>query len=401
MKHRHLLLLSLVACGAWRLQAQQPADVEQSRRRLDEIRQERQALERQELRLQGQVNDVGATLRNLERQREATNQLVNIIEEQISGLGSQLDHSAAELTLAQDNLADRKAVLQRRLADIYRRGPLYTFQVLLSAESFGELLTRYKYLYLTSRQDRRLVDDVTSLTDNVQRERNTLLGVRSQLDQRKEERQAEVDHYAKLADQSQTRLAQLQTTSQQTKQKLTAAEKDEASITALLATLAKNERAAAAARAARPETVNAPGDAATISTSDIGKLDWPVDGKIIFNFGPDTLPEGGVVRWTGIGIKAAVGTPIKAVAAGKVVVVQRLSTYGLGVILQHGNGYFSLYWQLQSASVKVGQEVARDAVVGTMGGQNTPQGPHLYFEIRGSNQIALDPIAWLKRRSGD
>ncbi len=77
----------------------------------------------------------------------------------ISGLGSQLDHSSAELTLSQDNLADSKAKMQRRLADIYRRGPLYTFQVLLAAESFGDLLTRYKYLYLTSRQDRALVDE--------------------------------------------------------------------------------------------------------------------------------------------------------------------------------------------------------------------------------------------------
>jgi peptidoglycan hydrolase CwlO-like protein len=144
-------LFSLFLVGS--LGAQQ-SDLEQSKRRLDEIRQERLDLERQQARLQGQVSDVGAALRNIERQRDATNRLVNGIESQISGLTSLMDHSAAELTLAQDNLADRKAVLQRRLADIYRRGPLYTFQVLLAAESFGDLLTRYKYLYLTSRQDR-------------------------------------------------------------------------------------------------------------------------------------------------------------------------------------------------------------------------------------------------------
>ena len=78
----------------------------------------------------------------------------------------------------------------------------------------------------------------------------------------------------------------------------------------------------------------------------------------MINFGPDTLPQaegGGVIRWTGIGIKAPVGTPVKAVAAGKVVRVQRLSTYGLGVVVQHGNGYYSLYWQLQNASVQGGR----------------------------------------------
>lgn len=391
--------VSRLSAHVSRLSAQQP-DLEQSKRRLDEIRQERLQLERQQLRLQGQVSDVGAALRNLEKQRDATNQLVNVIEGQISGLGSQLDHSAAELTLSQDNLADRKAVLQRRLADIYRRGPLYTFQVLLAAESFGDLLTRYKYLFLTSRQDRTLVDDVTKLTNNVQHERDKLLGFRTELDQRKEERQAEIDHYNKLANDRQAQLVQLQRNAQLTRQKLTDAEKDEAAITNLLVTLNKNERAAAASRAARPETVNSAA-VGTLSTSDIGKLDWPVEGDIVINFGPDTLPQaegGGVIRWTGIGIKAPVGTPVKAVAAGKVVRVQRLSTYGLGVVVQHGNGYYSLYWQLQNTAVREGEQIARGATVGTVGGQNTARGPHLYFEIRGDNQIALDPIAWLKSR---
>ena len=375
----------------------QQNDVEQSKRRLDEIRQERLELERQQARLQGQVSDVGAALRNIERQRDATNRLVNGIEAQISGLTSLMDHSAAELTLAQDNLADRKAVLHRRLADIYRRGPLYTFQVLLAAESFGDLLTRYKYLFLTSRQDRSLVEDVTRLTRNVQKERDKLLGERTQLDEARQEREAEIDKYNRLADQRQQQLQQLQRTSQQSKQNLTAAERDEAAMTDLLVTLERNRRAADASRAARPETVNAPAGAG-LSTSDIGKLDWPVDGELAMRFGPDTLPTGGVIRWNGIGIKASVGTPVKAVAAGKVMRVQRLSTYGLGVVVQHGNGYYSLYWQLQSASVKEGQEIARGATVGTVGGQNTGPGPHLYFEIRGENGIALDPVAWLKAR---
>ncbi|MGH7524844.1 MAG: murein hydrolase activator EnvC family protein [Gemmatimonadales bacterium] len=347
------------------------------------------------------MSDVGATLRNLEKQRDATNRLVNEIESQISGLSSRLDHSTAELTLAQDNLMDRKAVLQRRLADIYKRGPLYTFQVLLTAESFGDLLTRYKYLFITSRQDRARVEEVTRLARRVQMERDTVLGVRTELDERKQERQSEIDHYNKLADDQQQQLVHLQRSAQLTRQKLTAAERDEATVTNLLATLTRNERAAAASRAARPETVNTPA-VGTLSTSDIGTLDWPVDGDIVINFGPDTLPQsegGGVIRWTGIGIKAPVGTPVRAVAAGKVVRVQRLSTYGLGVVLQHGNGYYSLYWQLQSATVHEGEQIARGATVGTVGGQNTAKGPHLYFEIRGDNQIALDPIAWLRSKN--
>ena len=161
--------------------AQVETEVEQSRRRLEEIRRERDRLQEQQQRLQGQVHDVNDELSNLERQRESTQRIVNEIERQIGGLASQLDRSSAEKILAEDNLAERRAVLERRLVDIYKRGPLYTFQALFAAESFGDLLSRYKYLYLTSRQDRALVEDVELLRNRVVSERNTILNVRNQL----------------------------------------------------------------------------------------------------------------------------------------------------------------------------------------------------------------------------
>src|SRR5215210_1696872 len=163
-----LLVLSTTS-----LAAQGTPDLEESRRRLEEIRGERDRLQRQRERLQGQVHDVNDELSNLERQRESTQRIVNEIERQIGGLASQLDRSSAELILAQDNLAERRAVLERRLIDIYKRGALYTYQALFAAESFGDLLSRYKYLYLTSRQDRALVTDVEQLRNRVVVERNT------------------------------------------------------------------------------------------------------------------------------------------------------------------------------------------------------------------------------------
>jgi septal ring factor EnvC (AmiA/AmiB activator) len=81
-----------------------------------------------------------------------------------------------------------------------------------------------------------------------------------------------------------------------------------------------------------------------------------------------------------------------------VALVQRLGTYGLTVVLEHGNGYFSLYMQLAAASVETGATVTRGQVIGTVGGDNSEYGSHLYFEIRGENQIALDPTDWLRRR---
>jgi septal ring factor EnvC (AmiA/AmiB activator) len=379
--------------AAARAQAQDTA-VENSRRRLQEIRRERDRLEEQQQRLQGQVHDVNDELSNLERQRESTQRIVGEIERQIGGLANQLDRSSAELILAEDNLAERRAVLERRLVEIYKRGPLYTFQALLAAESFGDLLSRYKYLYLTSRQDRALVTDVEQLRGRVAAERNTILDVRGQLDRSRQEREAEYAKYTDLAQARERRLAQLQRSARSTERQLATLQKDEARLNGLLAALERARREEAE-RGALRGAVEGPG---SITTASLGKLDWPVEGTIVYRFGRDTLPSGGVIRWNGIGIAAPVGTAVHAVEAGKVRLVGQFGTYGLTVVLEHGNGYYSVYSHLQAAAVKLGAAIVKGALLGTVGGENSDYGPHLHFEIRGDNQVALDPTTWLRKR---
>jgi septal ring factor EnvC (AmiA/AmiB activator) len=285
-----------------RAHAQANPDLEESRRRLEEIRAERDRLQRQRERLQGQVHDVNDELSNLERQRESTQRIVGEIERQIGGLASQLDRSSAELILAQDNLAERRAVLQRRLIDIYKRGPLHTFQVLLTAESFGDLLSRYKYLYLTSEQDRFLVQDVEKLRNRVVQQRNNILDVRGELDRRREEREAEFSRYTELASERAKKLQSLQRSARSTERRLTRLQKDESRLNGLLASLERSRRDELA-RGALRGTVATPG---SITTADLGKLDWPVEGAIVYQFGRDTLPSGGIIRWNGVGIAAPV-----------------------------------------------------------------------------------------------
>ena len=388
-----LLLHLALAVFAPPLHAQDTGEMERSRKRLEEIRRERDRLQQQQQRLQGQVHDVNDELHNLERQRESTQKIVDEIERQIGGLSGQLDRTSAELILAEDNLAERRAVLERRLVDIYKRGALYTFQALLAAESFGDLLSRYKYLYLTSRQDRALVGDVEKLRNRVVDQRDDLLDVRKQLDRTREEREAEYSKFSELVEARARRLAQLRRSARTTQQRLAELKKDEARLNDVLAALE---------RARRDEAARGPGGAApvpgSITTADIGRLDWPVEGAIVYRFGRDTLPSGGIIRWNGVGIAASTGTPVKAVESGKVRLVGQFGTYGLTVVLEHGNGYYSVYSHLQSAGVQLSAAVTRGQAIGSVGGENSDYGPHLHFEIRGENQVALNPVEWLRKR---
>lgn len=393
------LFLAVPAAGHAQAGSAANRELQESRRRLDEIKAERLRLERQQERLQGQVHDVADELDNLERQRESTNRIVDEIERQIGGLSNQLDRSSAELVLAQDNLAERRAVLERRLVDIYKRGPLYTFQVLLAAESFGDLLSRYKYLYLTSRQDRALFNDVERLRNRVGQQRGEIVRVKEQLDMSRVEREEELARVNQLASQRSRRLTTLQQSARATERRLAELERDAARLNNVLASLERARREDDARARANP---SAPATASrlpsSVTTASLGRLDWPVDGRIVYRFGRDTLPTGVVIRLNGVGIAAPVGTPVRAVESGRVSLAESFGTYGLMVVVEHGNGYYSIYSQLQSASVRKGMDVRKGQAIGAVGGANSDYGPHLHFEIRGENQRALDPADWLRRR---
>nr|MBA3522466.1 M23 family metallopeptidase [Gemmatimonadales bacterium] len=67
-------------------------------------------------------------------------------------------------------------------------------------------------------------------------------------------------------------------------------------------------------------------------------------------------------------------------------------------VLEHGNGYYSVYSHLASAGVSLASQVTKGQTIGAVGGANSDYGPHLHFEIRGENQVALNPTEWLRKR---
>jgi len=362
-----------------------------SQQRLLEIRRERERLQREMDRLRGRVHSLSSELTNIERQVEVSGRIVGELDVQVSALGTQIERITADLTVAEDALTEKRAVLNHRLAQITKRGPLFTAQVLLAAESFGDLLSRYKYLYLVSRQDRQLVRDVQALRDRVREQRDDLLNARSDLARRRDERAEENDRFRLLEQQRQQSLRESQAESRQVEQRLQQLARDEGRLNDIIVGLERRRRAAESARGA----VAAP---SRITTADIGQLEWPVSGEIIYRFGRQQLANNTTVSRRGIGIAATPGTPVRAIAAGTVRFAVPLGTYGRSVVVDHGGGFYTIYAQLSDVAVRQGQTVERGTVIGRTGGENSDEGPHLYFAIYGQDGQAVDPIAWLRRR---
>lgn len=365
------------------------ARLRQQQQELQQLRDERRSLERRMGDLQRSARSLAEEVANLDRQADATARLVGALEDQLVTMNAEVDSATGRLVRAEDELLGKRAVLQRRVVDIYKRGPLYSTEAMLSARSFGELVSRYKYLYEVARRDRSLVARVETLRDDIANQRGLLVRLKDDLERNRSEKASEQIRLRALEQQRAQRLTVVQRDATQTQRRLTQLARDEARLANLLATLEATRRRAERAPNAAPAAPS------TLRTADFGKLDWPVDGDILYRFGRVVNPNNTTTRWNGLGIGAAAGTPVKAVSAGEVVVSEQIGTYGLTIILQHGAGDYSVYGSLAGTSVRKGAIVQKGQTIGTVGAADPDLPPHLHFEIRPRGR-AVDPLEWLR-----
>ena len=142
----------------------------------------------------------------------------------------------------------------------------------------------------------------------------------------------------------------------------------------------------------------------SMSIADAGSLEWPLDGDLIYRFGQEQRPNGLVLNWNGVGIAGLPGSPVRAARNGLIVLAGPFEGYGPSVVLSHGDGFYSLYLYLEEIRVAEGRSIDMGHVIGTVGGSDTAQGPHIEFQVRapidGGVPEAQDPLEWLKPRAG-
>ena len=173
-------------------------------------------------------------------------------------------------------------------------------------------------------------------------------------------------------------------------------EKEEASIRATIAAAAAAAKAKAQAAAAAAAAAANPVKAAppAVSTGN-GTLRWPIRGAIDSPFGWRVHP----ITWdrryhTGIDIDGPYGLPVKAAKAGIVILAGVKGGFGNSVMIDHQNGWVTLYAHQQSLNVQLGQYVTTKTTIGWVGSSGNSTGPHLHFELR-VNGVPTDPMRYL------
>jgi septal ring factor EnvC (AmiA/AmiB activator) len=123
-----------------------------------------------------------------------------------------------------------------------------------------------------------------------------------------------------------------------------------------------------------------------------GKLAWPVAGRLVASFGQT---RAGGVKWDGVLLAGTQGTPVRAVYHGRVVYADWLSGLGLLTIIDHGDGYLSLYGHNERLYKEVGERVTAGDTIATLGDSGGRPRPELYFEIRKAGK-PVDPRPWFR-----
>jgi len=394
-KWRLLFPLVVAICALPASPFRLPAQAELRARRdtLDRIRREREDLEKRATQLQSSVHNLDDEVTNLDRRADATARLVKTIDRQLAAINAEVESASHKVNAAETELSAKKSVLRERLVNIYKRGPMFGTQAMLSARTFGELVARYKYLHLLAVRDRALVARVEDLRTTVQREHDNLVVLQESIEENRSDKRREEVRLRTLERDRELSLARAKRQVRVVQGRLERIRATEVQLTNAIAALEAERRRA---ESARPATARA---GSTIKTSDYGRLDWPVDGALVYTFGKAQTATNTTIRWDGVGIKATVGTPVRVVAAGKVVNVGQLGTYGLTVIVDHGGGDYSIYGSLAHSDVRNQQAVTKGQQIGTVGVSDPELGPHLHFEIRHGTDgrpLAVDPAKWLR-----
>ena len=367
--------MSALLLVAGLLAAAPPTEVVQERKAVqDQLHAQKTALAL----LQSQKISALEVLDLFERLENTHLSRVRYLASRVKGLEKLRAHVTFEQELAREAVAEKVQQVGPRLLLQYRLTRRRTLEELLPAKSLAALVWRARNLAALTREDLEDLEELQRLS--------RLTGG--------------------LADELDALDAQLEESRERAKEEAAAAQDASAelqdAVSFLGAKANESERMIADLQRADEELAKTIHDLTQVPAKSgfgalRGKLPAPVEGgHIEVGYGNVLNPKFNTVTLhKGFDIRAPLGTPVKAIAPGKVAWANWMRGYGNLLIVDHGDGYFSLMAHLEKFERQVGDAVKAGDVLGEVGDTGSLKGAFLYFEIREKGQ-AVDPAPWLK-----
>lgn len=390
-------------------------EVESKKSELDALKQRLQSLQREFRAAEEHRTEAADELRQSERSiSEAKRQLRELEQEQ--------RRANAELTALQEasaatekRIEQQQASLSEAIRASHQRGQSDALKLMLSGRDPNQTARDLRYLASLSRAQLELIESLkTDLAklEQLKTEASNKSAVLAEL------REARLKEQKKLQSERTEReklLTKLSAQIKKQRSEIATLKRDEQRMTQLVERLSRlvAEKAARekAAREKAAKSAKAPAKSATRSPLGVntrtpepfqtdkpfsrlkGSLSLPVKGELMNRYGAPR--EEGGVSWKGLFIRAAEGSVVKAIAAGQVVFSEWLRGFGNLIIVDHGEGYMSLYSNNESLYKQVGDPVQPGDAIASVGNSGGQSDSGLYFEMRHQSR-PINPMHWVK-----
>lgn len=415
---RLLVAAALMCSLAWPASAQQTTGRE-AQRRLEKVQRELKDVATERRRLEGQRGAASRELRAVDERVADSSRALHTAETELAREQAAL----AQLNARRDALRVQEAATRRELAALlraaYAQGDHAPLKVMLAQDRVADTqrqLVYYRYLQRQRLQRTAALSaelaELTQMETRIAEKRAALdaarEGQRTQLATLARDRRARAATLGELEQRYRDRSERERALGSDAKALQQVIGRLRAAAAKAAAERAAAERAAARAAAAksaakpaakpgtRPTRAKArqPRQVASAAPVRVGGAGWPLSGNLVSGYG-GRMPDGRAS--SGLLIAAGLGTPVRAVADGTVVFAEWMTGYGLILIVDHGNGYLSLYGHNESLLKDAGDTVKRGDTVARVGNSGGLAQPALYFELRRNGQ-PVNPDSWLKRQ---
>jgi septal ring factor EnvC (AmiA/AmiB activator) len=362
-------------------------EITQERLRLEQLNQEIAETQKKAKRIEKKHGSVLKTIEKLDRQLYDQKKERNHINQQIKEKDQELANLSTKIVELGKDVQTRQSSISARLRILYMEGRTGYWKTLFAADSFTDAAHRMDYISWVAQREHQLVRQFQEDLSNLQLLNEQQTNAREELLHLQGETQQTIQKMSGLKRQKRTVLVSLSKEKDSHERMVEDLQKSAEHVDKLLKELDQRFQLAQSRMRQPPGRL-----------PSLGSLLWPVEGKVVSYFGRQKHPTFDTfVNKKGIEIQAKEGSPIHSVSSGKVVYADWLKGYGLVVIVDHTNGFYSLYAHASKILVAEGNSVTNGQVIGETGETGVTEEGALYFELR-KGTTPIDPLKWLAKR---
>ena len=366
VKAAALVLLTALLVGAvpppgLSLPAVRAGELEEAQDQLNRIQKLIEEKQAEFERVTSQEKSVTRDLNKIEAELDSLQDDLRDLQSRLSATEGNIARTEADIADAQARLDVRTDYMLKRVRAMSEVGYVNYLEVVLGSRSFSDFLARFELLRQVLASDVALFREVREEKRQLEQKKAYLEQQRAELVQLKTETTARKAAVEEKQQAKEALLAQLRDSKEAIQQALDELEKTSKQLQDYILQI----QLAAQRAGGKPVFI------------------WPAVGPITSPFGSRFHPILKVYKMhTGIDIAVPRGTPVKAAAAGYVILAGWAGGYGKCVIIDHGGYWSTLYAHLDSIDVSLNQQVAQGQVIGKVGSTGYSTGPHLHFEVR-------------------